>query len=205
MRDYKIRINVRPLRGYAGKLYAFVSLSDETRALFDKPYVSVKRMQDRLAFVPWDNKTEGRGTVAVGCNTLQFGLQTDCEKMQDFCGEYDLVNKTDAGVVFVKLADRKPFTIEFEKAESKRGKVADAVAEDLVPAAGEPQQFVGVPTLKELLGKKIEEGQAKLDEINTEIDRLNKQYIEPLINQADEIDKELRAFCKAYNCLKDGE
>jgi len=204
MRGYKIRINVRPSKRYEGKLYAYVALSDETREMFDKPYVSVKRMHDRLAFVPWEYKT-GNGTVAVSGNSLQFGLQADCEKMQDFCGEYNLVNKTDNGVVFVKLADRKPFAREFEKDGSKHDKVADMVVDDLLPAAGETPQFIGLPTLKELLGKKIEEGQAKLAEIKAEIDRLNKQYIEPLREQAYEIDQELCAFCTAYNCLKDGE
>lgn len=124
-RNYKIRINVHKLTD--DRLHAMVSLADDVIEMFGgKPYVSVKRMQDRLAFVPWDNKT-GRGMVAISNNSLQFGVQSDCEKMKDFCGEYTLVGNNESGIVYVKLEDRRPFEREYER---EKGIKHDKVAEE---------------------------------------------------------------------------
>lgn len=156
-RGYKIRINVKKVSGNEDRLYCNVSFPDEARELFKKPYVSAKRMQDRLAFVPWDNKT-GRGTVAVGANSIQFGLQSDCEKMQDFCGEYNLVNTTDNGIVFVKLADRKPFKRELDTTPSTH----DSCPKD-VPVVAQPASIKDV--LRDAIERKKEDVKKAAEEV----------------------------------------
>lgn len=204
-RNYKIRINVKPTTGKRWR--AQVALSDEAVALFDKPYVSVKRMQDRLAFCQWDNKT-GQGMSVLNNNILQFGVLEDCEKMKDFCGEYNLVTKTDSGIVFVKLADRKPFTISYDREHTPHDKCTELPPDTRLDSVENPiglYEAGNVPSLKELLGEKIEEGEKQLKEIRAEIERLMKEYIEPMQEKADNLNDEIRAYCKAYNYMRDGE
>ena len=197
-----MRINVRTLK--SGNRYACVTMSDEVAAMIDKPYVSVKRMQDRLAFVPWDNKT-GNGTVVLSNNTLQFGVQEDCEKMLDFCGQYYLVNKTDSGIVYVKLADRHPFDREVvEYNGSTHDKCSELIADDLLPSEGETPKWVKKPSLKELLKAEIEKKQKELEPIQKDIDAA-KALLKEAEDRYEEVNIKLRAFCSAYNYIKDGE
>ena len=204
-RRYKMRINVRTLKN--GNRYACVTVSDDVAAMIDKPYVSVKRMQDRLAFVPWDNKT-GYGTVVLNNNTLQFGVQEDCEKMLDFCGQYYLVNKTDSGIVFVKLADRHPFDREVvEYNGSTHDKCSELPPDTRLDSVDNPIGLydVGkVPSLKELLKAEIEKKQKELEPIQKDIDAA-KALLKEAEDRYEEVNIKLRAFCSAYNYIKDGE
>ena len=175
---YKMRINVYDTNG---KRYGYISLSEDVAAMFDKPYVSIKRMQDRLAFVPWDNKTE-QGIVSVSNGKIQFGLQSDCDKAQDFCGQYYLVNKTDSGIVFVKLADRHPFDRELpERVHTPHDKCTEPVV--VTQSAG----------LTDMLRDAIER---KKEEVNKAAE--NVTAAENLLNEAkerlDRLAEELRAY-----------
>lgn len=105
MMNYSMRINVAIES--SGRKRAVIYLPQETQNLFSKPYISVRRMNDRLAFMQWDNKTE-RGMCAISKGVIQFGVESDVEKIEDFVGEYDVVNSTDNGVVFIKMEDKLP-------------------------------------------------------------------------------------------------
>lgn len=105
MRNYAMRVNVyKTTNGQNG----LVSLSEETMKLFTKPYVTVKKWSDRLAFVPWETKT-GQGMYVVSNGKIQMGMPSDCELLKEFCGEYDDVVQTENGMVYVKLSDRRDF------------------------------------------------------------------------------------------------
>lgn len=185
--NYKIRINV------TGKEYkcGYVSLSEEVMQYFKSPYYSVKRMNDRLMFIPWNEKTE-RGIVVLGNNTLQFGLQSDCEKMKDFCGEYYLYSTNENGAVWVKLEDRHPFEREYKDRDaSKRDKVAMNLGGN-------------VPTLTELLEKAIEEKQKELEPISNDIKEA-QALLDELQEKWHEVNDQLKAYCTAYNIAKGGE
>lgn len=184
---YKIRINVRRLQN--GNLYSYVSLSEDVAALFEKPYVSVKRMNDRLAFCQWD-KRAGRGEVTLNNGRLQFGVQADCEKMQDFCGQYYLYGKTDSGVIYVKLEDRHPFDREVgEYHGSKHDKCTHA--DDLPPQKDDAPRFT--QSLREMLREAIERKQS---EVNTAAEEVTAA--ENLLNEAkerlDRLAEELNAY-----------
>lgn len=184
--NYKIRINVTG-KGYKS---GNVSLSEEVMQYFTHPYYSVKRMKDRLMFIPWDNKTE-RGIVALGNNALQFGLCSDCEKMKDFCGEYYLYSINENGAVWVKLEDRHPFKREVTSRENvKYDKVADTDASEV--------------TLAELLEKAIEEKQKELEPISNDIKEA-QALLDELQEKWHEVNEQLKAYCSAYNIAKGGE
>lgn len=103
--NYSMRINVAIES--SGRKRAVIYLPQETQDLFSKPYISVRRMNDRLAFIQWDKKTE-RGMCAISKGVIQYGVESDVEKIEDFVGEYDVVNRTDNGVVFIKMDDKHP-------------------------------------------------------------------------------------------------
>ena len=105
-KNYSMRVNVyKTASGYTG----YVTLCEEALSMFNgKQYVSISRMQNRLAFVPHDYKS-GRGEVSIRNSRIQFGMQSDCEMLQDFCGEYDTINRTETGVVFIKLEDKRGY------------------------------------------------------------------------------------------------
>jgi hypothetical protein len=177
---YNIRINVRTLKN--GNLYSYVSMSEEVAALFEKPYVSVKRMNDRLAFCQWDNKT-GRGEVTINNGRLQFGVQADCEKMQDFCGQYYLYGKTDSGVIYVKLEDRRPFDREVgeylasphdkcsEHVVTQTACLSDMLQQAIERKSGELTKAAEEVTAAENL---LKEAQERFDKVSAE---LNAYYV----------------------------
>lgn len=175
---YKMRINVYDTNG---KRYGYISLSEDVAAMFDKPYVSIKRMQDRLALVPWDNKTE-QGIVSVSNGKIQFGLQSDCDKVQDFCGQYYLVNKTDSGIVFVKLADRHPFDREFpERVHTPHDKCTEPVV---------VTQSVGLTDmLRDAIERKKEEVNKAAEEVTAAENLLNEAK-----ERLDRLAEELSAY-----------
>lgn len=200
--NYKIRINV------TGKEYkcGYVSLSEEVMQYFKSPYYSVKRMNDRLMFIPWNEKTE-RGIVVLGNNTLQFGLQSDCEKMKDFCGEYYLYSTNEKGAVWVKLEDRHPFEREYKDRDaSKRDKVAMPTVPEVLHLDEQPVMYLSgnVPTLAELLEKAIEEKQKELEPISNDIKEA-QALLDELQEKWDAVNNQLKAYCTAYNIAKGGE
>lgn len=177
---YKMRINVRTLTN--GSLYSYVSMSDDVAAMFTKPYVSVKRMQDRLAFCQWDKKT-GQGTVKVGKNSLQFGVQEDCEKIKDFCGQYYLVNKTDSEIVFVKLADRHPFDKEVgEYNSSPHDKCSEL-----------PKEAPHSATLAEMIDEAIKRKQGEVDRAAEEVVAA-ENILKDAKERFDKLSEELSAY-----------
>lgn len=108
-RTYKMRIAVYETT--QGCPAGSVVISGDTYSMFTKPYVQLKRIGDRLGFIPRDNVGNGRvGIVAVRPDKFQFTFSAAVEKLREFCGEYDTVNVTDNGVVFIRLADRKDYT-----------------------------------------------------------------------------------------------
>ena len=190
--NYKIRINVTGDGYKSGN----VTLSEEVMQYFTHPYYSVKRMGDRLMFIPWGKKTE-RGIVALGNNSLQFGVKSDCETMKDFCGEYYLFGANSSnGEVWVRLEDRHPFKKEVTSRENiKYDKVAttEVAEEDVV---------------KTFFEKEIERVESEQKKIKDEIDRITNECsrkVQPLHAKKRELNERLIAFCKAYNYLKGGE
>lgn len=187
--NYKLRINVYERNG---QLAAYCSISDETMELFTHPYYSVKRMQDRLAFMPWEHK--GRGMVRLGDGTLQYGVQEDCEKMKDFCGEYWLVGNNDKGVVWVKLEDRHPFKREVLNRVST---TRDAVAPVMYEAGN-------VPSLAELLAKEITKKNGELEKIELDLTAA-REMVDELEGNWHAKNREIETLKSALNVAKDGE
>lgn len=193
-KTYQMRICAH---GYKDKKKVYVSFSDETLAMFTKPYISVKRMQDRLAFMQWDTKT-GQGFSAICNGMLRFAKQTDCEKMLDFCGEYALVTQTDNGIVFVKLEDRLPFTTVVTTATD--GNDVHAInTETLVKTVPVSDK----PNLSQLLAEEIEKKQKELAEISNQIDAIKNGVLRTAQERYEKVNNELRAYCIAYNMAKE--
>lgn len=195
-KQYQLRISVMPLT--ETRNYANVSFSDDVKAMFSKEYLSVKRMQDRLAFVPWDNKT-GYGTVAIsGRNIVQFGLQNDCDKMMDFCGEYDIVNRTDNGVVFVKLEDRRPLK-KWNKDIEERFREVSHDPVTVLPK--EPPVITQAQMLSDALRDAIENKETELRTAEEELDTA-LALAEDARRNRDKVEKELLAYKAAYEVAK---
>jgi len=196
-KQYKMRICIH---GTKDKKRIYVSFNDDTLAMFTKPYVSVKRMQDRLAFMQWDTKT-GQGFSAISNGMLRFSKQTDCEKMFDFCGEYNVVTKTDNGVVYVKLCDRMPLTTVVTNNEER------AVLEDLVPERNDALSHFVPQTpsqsLADLLAIAIEKKQKELDTAQEEINVIKNGVLMRAMKRYEKINEELIAYCNAYNLAKE--
>lgn len=165
-KKFGLRVNV--WNGEDNQRKAIVKFGDEIAQLITKPYVSCKRMHDRLAFMQWDNKTEN-GIVLFSGNKLQFALAADCEKMMDFVGEYDVdvVNHNENGVVFVKLADRKPTKKALTEVEEKPTlTVASGVTATIDPSLIlRAERKAG---LAEMLEDAIAELQARYDALEQE-------------------------------------
>lgn len=106
-KNYKMRVAVYDTT--AGET-AIIELGDGVGKMFPKPFVELRRMNDRIGFVPRDDKNT-RGVAAIREDRLQFATKENCDKLRDFCGEYDKVHITDGGVVFLKLDDKKDYTI----------------------------------------------------------------------------------------------
>lgn len=193
---YQLRISVMPLT--ETRNYANVSFSDDVKAMFTKEYLSVKRMQDRLAFVPWDNKT-GYGTVAISDrNIIQFGLQSDCDKMMDFCGEYDIVNRTDNGVVFVKLEDHRPLKKRNKDIEEQFREVSP---EPVTVMPEEPPVITQAQMLSDVLRDAIENKEAELKNAEQDLDTA-LALAEDARRNRDKVEKELSAYKAAYKVAK---
>ena len=203
-RNYKLRINACDSYQYTRVM---VSFPDAVAPMFEKPYVSVKRMQDRLAFVPWDTKTE-QGIVAVGKNIIHFSKKADAEKMADFFGQYNLVGKTDSGIVYVKLCDRKPFDREYkDRKRTPFAKCTDPEPETVPEITAIPSRETFINTNELLVGtlkKMIDEKVRKRTDIGRELDKMDEE-IRKLREQYIKLSNEVDAFQKALTYAEGGE
>lgn len=112
MRQYAVRIIINT--NSDGKRNGVVTFGTEAarrlREERDATYVSLKRMNDRLAFVPWDNKGSKDGVVLLSkTDMLQFSRPDDLEMLEAFEGEYD--GLLENGRLFYVVQDKvRPWT-----------------------------------------------------------------------------------------------
>lgn len=178
---YKIRINI-----YETKLgrRVYVRLAGDTYKMFPKPYVELRRIQDRIGFVPRDQQNNS-GIVAIRENKLQFALETDCRKMEDFCGEYDEVNVTESGVVFLKLSDKKPYS---QVRKPRLGMVCEKEhGRSFVENPVKPKELPEPTELAEMLEREVDRERGRrqgLEQRLVEIEAERKRIVEQ-INDAD--------------------
>ena len=180
-----------------GRYDGIVNLSENVAKMFEKPYVEIRRMQDRLAFVPWDKKT-GKGLYLINNAKIQFSQQFDCEKALDFCGEWeeDMVAKTDNGVVFVKLGDMKPFSKSFSKKHAGHVQTQPEEETPKKEKKHEPSQ-----SLIDLLGAAIEKTKKDLKHEDEIIETL-KEELDKATKRRENVNRELLAYFNAYNAAK---
>lgn len=106
-RNYAVRVSVHDAQ--KGKV-AVIVFSDEVMRMFPQntSFVSLRRVEDRLAFVPHESRTE-RGAVVLKNNKLMVSTTSACAKALDFCGEYDDIVQAANGMLFVKLSQKRGY------------------------------------------------------------------------------------------------
>ena len=193
-RDYAVRIAVYTKGN--GKESVCVTFNDDTYlALLDfGRYFTIKRMNDRLAFVGWKNKTE-RGMAHLDNNMLQFNVPSDVELAKEFAGQYNVMINANDKMMYVSLEDRRDFSVTLPPVNGRK------LDETL---SAKPAEQTAAPSLTDMLQTAINTCETELKDLERKIDEAKEVYND-LVRKLKAKDEETKAYRNALYAARGKE
>lgn len=193
-RDYAVRIAVYT-KGNGNECVCVTFNDDAHLALLDfGRYFTIKRMNDRLAFVGWKNKT-GRGMAHLNNNMLQFSVPSDIEIAKEFAGQYNVMRSANDKMMFVSLEDRKDFAVTLPQVNGRK------MDETL---SAKPTEQTATTSLTEMLQTAINACETELKDLERKIDEAKEVY-NNLIRELKAKDEETKAYRNALYAARGKE
>ena len=163
-RYYAVRI-AQYTKGNGNKSICVTFNDDSYLELLDKgTYFTIKRMNDRLAFVGWKNKMTG--ATLLNNNMLQYALADDIETASEFVGEYNILRDANDTMMFVSLEDRRNLSLQLP---STSGKTRHHSQPDTTPTP------VATDSLADILTASIEETRSELAKVEEQWKELDER------------------------------
>lgn len=193
-RYYAVRI-AQYTNGNGNKSICVTFNDDSYLELLDKgTYFTIKRMNDRLAFVGWKNKMTG--ATLLNNNMLQYALADDIETASEFVGEYNILRDANDTMMFVSLEDRRNFSLQLP---STSGKTRHHSQPDTVHTT--EQATPSTPLLVDALSDAITRTQNSLAELSAERDKIAQQ-LQEIDSRREALEFQLDAYRNALAVAK---
>ena len=194
-KKYEVRISC--YEDSNGKAFANISFGDGVMRKIGAPYITLHRVDDKLVFVPHQEKKYGR--IRVNNSKAQFGKDDDVITLLDFVGEYPL-KRADNGMPYVDLADRTGYTEIHSSVKGFTKNGTTPVENEKV--AENPTVVENAPaSLAEMLEAAISDTQDALQEVSDRLVEAKAAYEHILEEQAEWLSK-LEVYRSALKLAK---
>lgn len=157
-------------------------------------YLSIRRVDDKLVFIPHQVKGQYNGIVKVTTDPdrAQFGRVEDIVVLLDFLGEFP-IKKNEQNMYYIELGDKSGFT------EVHANKGGRAVAETPKPLA--TPKPIKASVLIDALEAALDECRAEWQKLEVQRKRLDEE-MKALMDKMNKINEEAQAYKAALKIAK---